>query len=342
MRTLIRAISLLGILFLVACSSENGNVSKDNVNSDHVAEKIVFAMDTVMTLRAYGPNAEKALADAENEIQTLDQRLRRGSANSEIYAVNTAGSAEVSEDTAELISTALDISESTGGAFDISIAPVMDLWGFYTGEFYVPSEAELSASLAAVDYRNVNVNGKTVSTTNGARIDLGGIAKGYLSSQIIDIMKKNGVSSCIVSLGGNIQTLGTKPDGSSWKVGVQDPDDENGYIGVLSISDMAAVTSGGYQRFFEQDGTVYHHIIDPSGGLPAQSGLKSVTIVSADGTLADGLSTALYVMGLDKGIEYWRSHDGFDAVFVTDDNEILITKGLADMFEGRIEALIIE
>lgn len=342
MRITMRVISLLCILFLVACGGEELNVKESNISNDQIAEKTVFAMDTVMTLRAYGPNGEKALESAENEILMLDRKLRRGSESSEIYAVNTGGSAEVSEDTAELISAALDICASTGGAFDISIAPVMDLWGFYTGEFHVPSEAELSDSLAKVDYRNVSVNGRTVSAVNGAQIDLGGIAKGYLSSQIINIMEKNGVSSGIISLGGNIQTLGTKPDGSSWKVGIQDPDDLDGYIGVLSISDMAAVTSGGYQRFFEQDGIVYHHIIDPVGGSPAHSGLKSVTVVSADGTLADGLSTALYVMGLSKGTEYWRSHNGFDVVFVTDDNEILITKGLADMFEGRFEAFILE
>ena len=329
----IKFVSLIGILLLTACSS--GNVS-DNY------EKTVFAMDTVMTLQAYGPNAQKALDDVENEITALDQKLRRGSADSEIYAVNTAGSAEVSEDTAELINDALSICASTNGAFDISIAPVMDLWGFYNGKFHVPSDTELSDTLALLDYNNVSVNDKTVLVSNGSQIDLGGIAKGYLSSQIIDIMKKNGVSSGIISLGGNVQTLGTKPDGSKWRVAIQDPDDDNSYIGILSISDIAVITSGGYQRFFEQDGIVYHHIIDPFDGLPAQSGLKSVTIVSADGTLADGLSTALYVMGLDEGTAYWRTHGGFDVIFVTDDNRILITEGIKYFFESPFEYLVIE
>lgn len=255
------------------------------------SSKIVNAMDTAMSIKAYGDNAKKAVDDAEKEILRLDTLLRRGSEQSEVYRINEKGSAEVSEDSARLIKRALEICRSTNGAFDITIAPVMDLWGFYTKDFYVPAENELKEKLSMVDYRNIEINGYAITAKNGANIDLGGIAKGYTSSRIAEIFNENNVESGIVSLGGNVQAIGTKPDGSKWRVAIQNPDNES-YIGGLSISDAAVITSGGYQRFFEKDGITYHHIIDPSTGYPADSGLKSVSIVSGDGTTADGLSTA--------------------------------------------------
>lgn len=310
------------------------------VQDNREYEKTVYAMDTVMTLKAYGTNAEKALNDAQREIERLDNNLRRGNSDSEVYAVNTQKSAQVSEETAELVKDAIDICEMTNGAFDISIAPIMDLWGFYTKDFYVPTAEEVSEKLEKVDYKNVTVDKNTISVKDGSQIDLGGIAKGYLSDRIMEIFREDGVESGIVSLGGNVQTLGTKLDGSDWKVAIQHPDNDT-YIGGLSVSDTAVITSGGYQRFFEQDGVIYHHIIDPKTGYPSDSGLKSVSIVSENGILADGLSTALFVMGLDEGTKYWREHDGFDAVFMTDDNRIYITEGIADIFESDYKYSVI-
>ncbi|MDO5398048.1 MAG: FAD:protein FMN transferase [bacterium] len=324
---------------LSACTSAD---VRDNTNRDNTNEvsKTVYAMDTVMTLKAYGENAETALKDAEEEIKQLDSSLRRGNPESEIYKINANGSEEVSEETAVLISDALEICKSTEGAFDISIAPVMDLWGFYTKEFNVPAKEELSHELSRVNYENISVDGNVVSVSSGTQLDLGGIAKGYLSGRIMDIFKNDGVESGIISLGGNVQTLGTKTDGSEWKVAIQNPDDDT-YIGGVSVTDKAVITSGGYQRFFEKDGKIYHHIIDPKTGCPADSGIKSVSIVSDNGTLADGLSTALFVMGLEKGTEYWRSHSGFDVIFMTDDNRIYITEGLKDVFESELEYSVI-
>lgn len=329
---------IICIMVLTACNGIDTADIKGNTSNE--AEKTVYAMDTVMTLKAYGENAEKALEDAEQEIKRLDSGLRRGNTESEIYKVNSENSAEVTEDTAKLVKDALEICSSTDGAFDISIASVMDLWGFYTKEFYVPNSDEISSELSRVDYKNISVDNNVISVRNNSQIDLGGIAKGYLSERIMEIFKNDGVDSGIISLGGNVQTLGKKSDGSNWKVAIQNPDDDT-YIGGLSISDKAIITSGGYQRFFEQNGVIYHHIIDPKTGYPANSGLKSVSIVSDSGTLADGLSTALFVMGLDKGSEYWRSHNGFEVVFVTDDNRIYITEGLNDIFESQYEYSVI-
>lgn len=334
-----------GIFFAVVCaallaSCSGGEQTDRSTQSADEVTKTVYAMDTAMLLKAYGENAEAALDDAETEILRLDDKLRRGNPESEIYKVNAEKSAEVSEDTAGLVSDALDICASTDGAFDISIAPVMDLWGFYTMDYRVPSDSELSQYLPTVNYKNISVEGKRISVDGGSQLDLGGIAKGFLSGRIIDIFKDNGVKSGIISLGGNVQTLGKKPDGSEWRVAIQNPDDDT-YIGAVSVEDKAVITSGGYQRFFEQDGITYHHIIDPETGYPAQSGVKSVSVVSDNGTLADGLSTALFVMGLDKGTEYWRSHDGFDVIFMTDDNRIYITQGLEDIFESEYSYSVI-
>lgn len=305
------------------------------------AEISVYAMDTVMNLKAYGSNAESALREAEREILRLDSQLKRGSENSEVYKINSGGAAEISEDTAEIVSRALEISRLTGGAFDISIAPIMDLWGFYGNNFRVPAAEEIGMTLPLVGYENISVDGCAVSVKNEAKIDLGGIAKGFASDRIMEILRRNNIESGIISLGGNVQTLGEKPDGSKWRVAIQNPDG-GAYIGTVGISDMAAVTSGGYQRFFERDGMVYHHIIDPKTGYPADSGVKSVTVFSSDGTLADGLSTALFVMGLNEGLEYWRNHGGFDAVFVTDDNKIYVTEGIESVFESEFDYEIIK
>ncbi|MGM9937892.1 MAG: FAD:protein FMN transferase [Candidatus Ornithomonoglobus sp.] len=327
--------AVICIMLLSACSA-----SDKSEQTMQAETKTIYAMDTVMTLKLYGDSAVKALDDAEKEIKRLDGALRRGSEDSEIYKVNEAKGAEVSMDTAALIKAALDICVSTDGAFDISIAPVMDLWGFYTKDFRVPSDGELSQTLTEVGYENISFDGNRICLSNNSQLDLGGIAKGYLSERIIKIFRDNGAESGIISLGGNVQTLGTKPDGSTWKVAIQDPDNDT-YIGSVAVSDKSVVTSGGYQRFFEQDGVIYHHIIDPETGYPAQSGLKSVSIISKNGTLGDGLSTALFVMGLDKAMEYWRANEGFDVIFVTDDGGIYITDGLQDIFESEYEYSVI-
>ena len=163
------------------------------------------------------------------------------------------------------------------------------------------------------------------------KVDLGGIAKGFTSDRVMELFSADGVTSGIISLGGNVQTLGTKPDGSLWRVGIQDPDDSSGIIATIEVADKAVITSGGYQRYFEQDGTTYHHIIDPRTGMPADSGLTSVTIVSDDGTLADGLSTSLFIMGKEAALDYWRAHrDNFDVILVASDGSITISEGLAD------------
>ena len=230
----------------------------------------------------------------------------------------------------------MELYQKTDGAFDIAIYPVMEAWGFPTQNFQVPSQETLDQLLPLTDAGNISYDKETRKISfgvEGMKIDLGGIAKGYTSSRIMDIYKDNGITSGLVNLGGNVQALGTKTDGTKWKIAVQSPDDTEDYLGILSVQDKAVITSGGYERYFEQDGVTYHHIIDPKTGYPAESGLVSVTIVSTDGTLADGLSTSLFIMGEEKAADFWREHkDEFDAILMSDDGTLYVTEGLENDF----------
>lgn len=310
------------------------------------ASRDIFAMDTYMTLTAYGDNAQKGLDAAVDEINKIEQLVSTGIDSSEISQINKNGAGTVSEDTGYLIERSKEIYDSTGGVFDITIYPIMQAWGFPTEKYRVPEKDELTKlrGLMGADHVLYDAKKKEVSLDKeGMEIDLGGIAKGYTSSKVMDIFKKNGISSAVISLGGNVQTLNGKPDGSDWRVAVENPADTGSYIGVLSIKNKAVITSGGYERYFEQDGKTYHHIIDPSTGYPANNGLSSVTIVSDDGTLADGLSTSLFIMGPEKAEKYWKEHsDEFDTILVKDDGSILVSEGIAKNFTSESTFTVIK
>lgn len=341
---------------LAGCNNKNGALGTDSSVQSEVSEDAgeqnssdssqeytsdVFAMDTYMTLTAYGENAQEAVEAGIAEIQRLDDLLSTGKETSEVAQINANGGGVLSEDTDYLVKRALAIYQSTNGAFDISIYPVMQLWGFTTGNFAVPSESDLAAKLALVDAGKITLseeNGQTsISLPEGMEIDLGGIAKGYTSGRVMEVMKSYGIKSAVINLGGNAHVLGNKTDGSQWKVGIQDPEDENGYLGGVNVTDKAIITSGGYERYFvdEDTGVKYHHIIDPKTGYSANNGLISVTIVSADSTLADGLSTSLFVLGTQDAISYCKEHcaeDGFDAIMEDEDGKLYITDGIYDDF----------
>lgn len=332
---------LIGILSFYGCSSDTGiEIKQENESTSSIkqmeAQEEIFAMDTYMTVTAFGENAQSAADAAIEEIQRLDELLSTGSEESEVGCINKNGGGVLSEDTEYLLERATEFSEETDGAFDITIYPIMETWGFTTQNYQVPSEEALKSCLSLTDSTQISFDKTTKEVSfgiDGMKIDFGGIAKGYTSSKIIEIWKEYGISSGMVNLGGNVQTLGCKTDGSDWKIGIQSPDDESTYLGVLAVQDKAVITSGGYERYFEQDGVLYHHIIDPATGYPADNGLVSVTIVSSDGTLADALSTALFVMGKDKALEYWKLHsDEFDAILLTKENELYITEGIKENF----------
>lgn len=298
----------------------------------------VIAMDTVVSVRAFGENSDSAVDSAVERLEQLERLFSVTREDSDIFHVNSFGNAEVSDDTAKLVSAALGMCESTGGALDITIYPVLREWGFTTSEFRVPSDSDISEALSHTGYGRVTVSGNTVSVPEGYMLDLGACAKGYAGAELAETLKQCGISSAIINLGGNVQVLGTKPDGTDWTVGIADPDSPNELIGTVSVHDKAVVTSGGYQRYFiGDDGKKYIHIIDPTTGRPAESGLLSVTVIGDDGMVCDALSTALFVMGRERAEEYRRAHGDFGMVMITDNGIICVTRDISAGFVNKTE-----
>ena len=313
---------LSALLFLTGCSAES---------SPEPVQGTFFAMDTMMDFTIYG---ESGLIDqSESLIASLESLMSVTDANSELYAINQTGSGTLTGKASSLMEQALEICRRTGGALDLSIYPIVRAWGFTTGSYQVPDEAEIQALLPLVDYRKIQYDAADgdVTLPEGMEIDLGSVAKGYAGQLVAQMLREHGVQSALLNLGGNVQTVGAKPDGSPWQIGIKDPQGEDAMM-VLSVEDQAVVTSGGYERYFEQDGQTYWHIMDPSTGHPADSGLISVTIVGDEGVVCDGLSTALFVMGLEKAADLWAQSGDFEAVFVTASGEVYITEGLRDRF----------
>lgn len=337
-----RAFAALALAALVLLGLAAAARHRSAQNQAHSRD--IFAMDTIMSLTAYGPRGEAAVDAAAAEIFRLDALLSVGIASSEVSQINANGNGQVSEDTAALVRTALDVHTSTDGAFDFTIYPLMRLWGFTTGEYHVPAAAELEKVLPLVDSSLVRFDGNTLTLSSGQQIDFGGIAKGYASARTMEIFREYGVTSGMVSLGGNIQVLGAKPDGSPWRIGVRDPSAGQGTpLAVVEVEDRAVVTSGGYERYFEKDGRTYIHILDPKTGYPAEPDLLSVTVISGDGTLADALSTALYVMGLEGAVSYWRESGGtFDMALLTTGGEIFVTAGISGSFSSSVPVSVLE
>ena len=316
------------------------------MDPDEAQESIqVIAMDTAMIFTAYGVNSTKADYAAEEEVYRLEAMLSRTDEESPVAQLNSQGTAEVDGELWALMETAMDYTAATGGAFDITVAPVTVAWGFTTDSFQVPTQAELDSLLPLVGtdhIHNLGGNGDgtvTVKLDPGTQIDLGGIGKGYASDRVAAIFREYEIPRGLVQLGGSVLAIGDRPDGAAWGVGIKDPrdpDNANAFAAVLNLTDAYAVTSGSYQRYFEQDGETYHHIIDPATGYPADSGLTSVTVVadSADGngTMCDALSTALFVMGEEKALDFWRSGQyDFQLVLVTEDGRVVVTEGLTDV-----------
>ena len=313
--------------------------------------RTVYAMDTVMNLTVYGENAAAALESAEKELHTLDEAvLSRTAEGSELYALN-ASNGETVECGADdilpaLIETALAISEATDGAFDPTLAPVLDAWGFTKDLRRVPSADELAALLAHTGRDKValeeTADGYSVALSDGAQLDLGGIAKGSAADLLRAQLEKEGVTSATLDLGGDVFVMGKKSDGSDWRIAVKDPGDTESYLGIVSASDAFIVTSGVYERYFEENGVRYHHILDPKTGSPAESGLVSVTVMCKNGAWADALSTACFVLGADGALalrdDLAAQGTNFELIFVTDDGRVLYTGGLAAAFTPNEES----
>lgn len=302
----------------------------------------VFAMDTVMLLTVYSDakeKAQKALNEAAQELFRLDNYLSTNITTSELYEINTKGQGTFSEEGKALLKKSKVFYEKTQGIFNIAIYPLVKAWGFTTDSYQVPEKSEIEALLKTSNFNEVSfdeASGKVVLEKEGMGIDFGGIAKGYASDRVMAIFKANGITSGLVSLGGNVALLGTKPDGKDFVVGVQNPNNPEAYFGALKAHDCSVITSGAYQRFFEEKGKTYHHIIDPRSGYPADSGLTSVTIITKDGTLGDSYATTLFILGKEKAIAFWQNnHTDFDMILVDKENKVTITENLAPFYQDN-------
>lgn len=323
-------------LLLTACT---GPVAPTPTPTSPV-ESMTFAMDTLMTFKLYD-GTEEDLTAISQRIYDLEKDLSVTREDSQVWAVNHSGGAPVNvgEDFLTLLSLAGELGDRTGGALDVTMYPVVKAWGFTTSDYRIPDDATLSSLLEHVDYSALTVDGSAVTLPEDMELDLGSIAKGYAGEMAADLLRERGVTSALLNLGGNVQAVGSKPDGSPWRIGVRDPKlDNEGYIGILQLRDQAMVTSGGYERYFEEGGVRYWHIMDPKTGAPARSGLTSVTIVGDKGGLCDGLSTALFVLGLEGALDYWRTYGGFEAILMDDCDNIWVTAGLKDSFSLNSES----
>ena len=299
--------------------------------------KYFESMDTFMKVQCYGKNPSEANDIAQKKIGELNVLISVTKPESDIYKINNATSfpVNVSDDTISVIKDSLKIAKMTNGAFNPVLYPITKAWGFTTKQYRVPSDSEIAELLKLTNFDDVKIKGNDIYLKPGMLFDLGGIGKGWAGDEAIKILRQNGVKSAILDLGGNVQTIGSKPDGTAWQVGLQNPWGD-GAVAAIKIKNEAMITSGGYVRYFTgDDGKKYVHIMDGITGRPVENDVVSTTIITEFGTYADGLSTATYVLGKDRSIDLWKNNKNFEMILLSPDKSISYTKGL----EGKIELL---
>jgi len=328
---LISSFMIMGLL-LISCKPKSSKKSFD-------------AMNTFMVIQSYGRNSELANQEVEKEVLHLEKLISTTDQESQLYQLNHMENPKLllSAETSQILHYGLELAQKTDGALNPALYPITKAWGFTTGNYRVPEDDEIAALLPLTDYKKITFSQKKeneITLQPGMMLDLGALGKGYAGDLAIQILKKHGIKSAILDLGGNIQTLGKKPDGSSWAIGIKNPWAKNVVAGI-SVNDMAVITSGGYERYFTaNDGNDYIHIFDGKTGRPVHNDLVSVTIVTHKGIYGDALSTALFVMGKDQAVTYWKKHhsepdQNFDLLLITNDEELIYSPGL----QGKLQVL---
>lgn len=317
-----RKCRLVSGLFLLWCLLFSFTACGDAEKTIQKTEREVFAMDTIMKLTLYGDPDGAAMEKSVKEIHRIEDLLSVTKKESDIARINAASgnAVKVQKETYDLIRQCQVYGDETEGLFDISVYPVVKLWGFTTEQYQVPSGRARKEALEKVDYKKIELlPDNRIRVAKGMAIDLGAVAKGYLSQRIMELCKEQGVDSAIVSLGGNVQTMGMKPNQEPYVVGITDPSDGISIFGTLQVQDQAVITSGIYQRYFDEGGKRYHHIMDKRTGMPAENTLASVTVITKQGDRADALATALYVMGEEKAKEYQKRHPEIQLILIRKD-----------------------
>ncbi|WP_202127831.1 FAD:protein FMN transferase [Clostridium sp. C2-6-12] len=294
-----------------------------------------YVLGTLINLKAFGKQAEKAINEAVDRLNDIDDKMSAFKEESDISRINSkAGLAKetVSKDTYFVVKEAVEYSKILEGTFDPTIRPLVKLWNIGTDKEIIPKEKQIEEALKLVNRDDVILDESncTIMLRNiNQALDVGGIAKGFAADVVRDTFRKYKVQSGLIDLGGNIFALGCKEDGSLWKVGIQNPFKPRGeYLGVLSVKDKSVVTSGNYERYFMKDGQRFHHILDPKTGYPSKSKIISATIISDNSIDGDGLSTGVYILGIEKALKIIESIEGIEAIFVTEDKEVCITSGI--------------
>lgn len=298
-----------------------------------------YSMGTNILQRVYGDNGEEALKLAVEELERLEKLLSFYRPSSEISLINQRAGMDYTTLSAEafyIIKKAKEYSKLSSGAFDITMAPVIELWGIFTKKQRVPNRDEISRAKALVDYKDILIDegaSAVMLKSEGQKIDLGGIAKGFAADKVLKIYKDKGIKSAFINLGGNVLVLGDKPGGTKWSIGIQNPFEPRGVcIGAVAVTDKTVVTSGDYVRYFEKDGMRYHHILDPRTGCPSASEVMSVTVICDTSIDADALSTAVFILGLHDGLKLIEGLSFADAIIITKDKKVYATKGIEESF----------
>ncbi len=332
----IKKLSCLLVLFVITIL---GAGCANQKLPNNPISKTELVIGTVCTITLYDTNDAAIIDKAFTRLRELENILSINKDNTELDTLNKMSGiepVEVSDDTFNVVKKGLEYSKLSGGALDITIGPLVKLWGIGTDNARLPSEEEISEKKTLVDYNKIEIDDtkRSIFLKNpNMIIDLGAIAKGYAADEVVKILKDAGVSSAIIDLGGNIYVVGDKIDGTPWKVGVQNPEKSGGdTIGFVNVSNKSIVTSGVYERYFEYQGKNYHHILSPKTGYPYDNNILGVSILSEKSIDGDSLSTTLFAIGVDEGLKLINSLDGVDAVFITKDHELYLTSGFNEVF----------
>ncbi len=328
-------------IFIAALSVAlvSGSTGCSKKTPDPVTKTEFELLGTSCSVTLYDKGKDEVFKRIFDRVREIEKRMTINSEDSEIMEVNNAAGKEpkeVSDDTFFVVQQGLEFGLRSSGAFDITIGPVVKAWGIHTDHARIPGDDELAALLPLVNFRNVDLGASkhTIYLTQpGMVIDLGGIAKGYASDEAARIIMQAGLKHALINFGGNVVVIGTKPDGSLWRIGIQNPEEPRGdYLAIVQVADKAVITSGVYERFFEKDGVRYHHILDTKTGYPVRNGLTGVTIVGARGITCDALSTAVFSLGIEKGLALVESMEGIDAIFITEDHKVVVSQGIKEVF----------
>lgn len=303
-------------------------------------EKTEYMLGTICTIKVYDGNKDEAIAKAFSRIKNIEDKMSVNKEGTELDSVGDASGknpVKVSDDTFYVLKKGEYYSEQAAGAFDITVGPLVKLWAIGTDKARVPSQEEIDTKKALINYKDLILDEQNKTAflkRSGMSLDLGGIAKGYAADEATRILKENGVQHGIVNLGGNVLAINNNPNGNPWKVGVQNPFEPNGSaLGTVEVTNKTVVTSGIYERYLEQNGKKYHHILNPFTGYPMDNTLASVTIITNTSIDADAMTKNIFYKGMDKGLEYVKSLKGIEAIFVTKNKEVYITDGLKGNFK---------